>query len=98
MHNKKARSTVTDQKEAERLQRELEIKREVELNDLRQILNTPQGVRFIKRILGDPFQQSYTGNSETFFREGIRYMSIKLVREIKEANPQAAANILVDLI
>jgi len=65
--------------------------RETELNDLKFILNTDQGKRFIWRYLGicGVYTSSFTGNSETFFKEGKRVIGTTLLKEVIEADPDS---------
>lgn len=65
--------------------------RERELNDMREILATPAGRRFIWRYMGDCglFSLSFTGNSTTFFNEGMRNIGLKLLTDVTEARPEA---------
>jgi len=65
-------------------------KREQELKDLSDVLQTPYGRRFVWRYLEKcgVYRSSYTGNSETFFREGERNIGLQLVTDIMDANPE----------
>lgn len=52
-------------------------------------MSDPRGRRFIWRLLGITgiFRSSFTGNSETFFREGERNVGLKLLTEVtRDAN------------
>ena len=60
-----------------------------EAADLRWIMSDARGRRFIWRMLGITgiFRSSFTGNSETFFREGERNVGLKLLTEVtRDAN------------
>jgi hypothetical protein len=59
-------------------------KRDTELDDLRQLLNTKWGRRLVWRILEQTGQHrtSFTGNSTTFFNEGQRNVGLWLVDEV----------------
>jgi hypothetical protein len=65
--------------------------RERELDDIKRILETDFGRRFVWRYLGlaGVFQTSFTGNSTTFFNEGKRDIGLKLLADITEAKPEA---------
>lgn len=65
--------------------------REQELNDLRWVLSQPQGRRHVWRLLEfcGVFKNSFTGNSTTFYNEGMRNVGTKQLADIMEANPQA---------
>ncbi len=96
MKNKKYHAD--NEEDIEERRREKELQREIELKDLRFVLDSPQGRRVMQRLIGNPFQCSMTGNSNTFFNEGLRAMSTKLARELKKANPQVAAQILLEAL
>lgn len=61
--------------------------RDSEIADLRAVLNTPQGIRVFSRILerGRIFSTSFTGNSHTFFNEGMRNMALLIFADVCEA-------------
>ena len=72
------RTRVTDAKaEAAR-------QRQVEANDIKWLMSTKQGRRVVWRLLSEAgiYRTSFTGNSETFFREGKRQMGLFLVAEV----------------
>ena len=65
---------------------------ERDLNDLREVLSTASGLRFVwKRIIDSGFfVQSYTGiASSTDFNEGKRAEGIALVSLVLKARPEA---------
>jgi hypothetical protein len=57
---------------------------EMDAKDLYDIMSMPAGRRFIWRYLGlsKVNEVSFTGNSETFFNEGMRMMGCTLQREV----------------
>jgi hypothetical protein len=63
--------------------------RELELTDFAHVMSTPQGRRFIWRLLDETgFQKSsFTGNSATFFNEGMRNVGLKIWADMNEACP-----------
>lgn len=65
--------------------------REQELNDVRSILATREGLRFMWRYLTECgiFKTSFTGNSHTFFMEGRRDVGLRLLADVNEADPEA---------
>lgn len=65
--------------------------REQEVNDLKFILATEQGRRFMWRYLEmcGVYRTSFTGSSETYFLEGQRNIGLKLIADIVEADPDA---------
>jgi hypothetical protein len=61
-------------------------------DDLRAVLATPAGRRFVFRLLDDRCKVSsvsFTGNSETFYREGRRSVGVELMQIIQEIAPDA---------
>lgn len=60
-----------------------------ELDDVKNILSSQVGRRFFWRYLGEcgVFQSSFTGSSETFFREGSRNIGLKLLADLNDADP-----------
>jgi len=62
-----------------------------EVDDIKELLSTPVGRRFYWRLLGltGQFRSSFTGNSETFFREGERNIGLILMADINEIMPEA---------
>lgn len=57
-----------------------------EIADLRTVMGTRQGRRFVWRLLEltGVYRTSYTGNADTYFREGARNVGLVLVRDIHE--------------
>lgn len=70
--------------------------RERELDDLRTILLLPGGRRFVWRYLEEcgVFKTSFTGSSETFFREGQRNIGLKLIADVTESDPNALVQMM----
>lgn len=66
-------------------------RRERETQDLKRLLDLPEGRRFMRRLMGfcRVFETSMTGNSQTFFNEGMRNVGLMVIREIAEASPEA---------
>ena len=68
--------------------------RNKEIDDLRKILKTPEGRRYIWRRLGKTgvFRNSFNLNSnQTAFTEGQRNVGLDMLREINEADVTAFA-------
>lgn len=72
--------------------------RDQELEDIRNILDTPEGRRFFKRffIEGKMFSTTFTGNSKTFFLEGQRNFALKFFSDICEAAPENIVDVIVE--
>lgn len=64
---------------------------ESEANDLRFILSTEQGRRFIWKLISKcgVFRQSFTGNSQTFFMEGERNIGLFILDSVMRADPES---------
>lgn len=75
--------------------RQAEIKRKIlddkNFNDLKFILDSEQGRRFIWRQLSEcgVFKSSFVTSSEIYFLEGRRSIGLKLLAEIMDCDPQA---------
>ena len=67
--------------------------RQRELADLRKLVASPEGKRFFLRSFDHTglFRSSYTGNANTYFREGRRDVALWLFHEILEAVPDPSA-------
>ena len=65
--------------------------REQELADLHAVLNNPQGMRMVKRLLAlsNAFGMSFaTDPYSTAFNEGLRQVGIVILRDAQEAAPE----------
>jgi hypothetical protein len=72
------------------------LRRQIEANDIKWLMSSKQGRRIVWRLLDKAgvFRTSFTGNSETFFKEGMRNMGLFLVAEIMAHSPEAFALML----
>lgn len=73
--------------------------RRQQIEDLRAILSSPNGRRFLWRYLDEcgVFRSSYDASgSKVYFNEGIRNVGNKLLSEITEANPKAFAEMMFE--
>ena len=66
-------------------------KQDTEDNDLKFLLASDQGRRFIWNMLEKcgVFKSSFTGSSETFFLEGQRNIGLKLMSDIMRVDPDS---------
>lgn len=71
--------------------------RETELNDIKDILSRPSGMRFFKRLLteGHMFSTTFTGNSQSFFLEGHRNFMLRFFGDVCEACPEKVAALVL---
>lgn len=65
--------------------------RKRELSDLAWVLSDARGRRFIWRLFGltGIFRNSFTGNSETFFKEGMRLIGTTLWADAHESTHES---------
>lgn len=82
---------AADQEQVKSAARKSRWAREDDVNDVRELLKTPQGRRFMWRYLGfcKVFETSFTGNSQTFFNEGQRNVGLTMLNDINDADPEA---------
>jgi hypothetical protein len=75
-----------------------ENQRKQEIEDVREILKTPHGVRFMRRLMveGRIFHSSFTGNSHTFYNEGWRGLALKILGDVSEASPNKLSEVLTE--
>lgn len=71
-------------------------KAEQALLDIEWLLSSVEGRRVLWRLLDltGVYRSSYTGNSETFFREGARNVGLILLADIQRANPEGFLTML----
>lgn len=77
------------QQQARDIRKAREYSENLGVDDLKWFLSDKRGRRFMWRLLSETglFRPSYTGNSETFFREGERNVGLKLLNQILEHCP-----------
>jgi hypothetical protein len=82
-----------DVRAEERAKKQVEDKQQLarrrEIDDFKWLMADERGRRFMWRLLekAGVFRSSFTGNSETFFREGQRNIGLMLIADIHEACP-----------
>lgn len=67
------------------------LSREQDKADFAWLMSDKRGRRFIWRLLDTSgvYRSSFTGNSETFFREGARNVGLQIIADIHEFAPDA---------
>lgn len=82
--------------EAERLRSERIEK--AEHDDIRELMALPSFRRYLRRylVLSRVFQTTFTGNSETFFREGQRSIGTTMFGEFHLACPERFAELMAE--
>ena len=90
---------LIDPPEAERNRQRDEQRRLLEAEDFRWIMEHAQGRRFINRLLDRTgvYRSSFTGNSETFFREGARNVGLQLLAQINDLCPEKYPQMLQEM-
>jgi hypothetical protein len=86
--NEKAKPyNAADEEIVKTRKRKEESVRDRELHDLRTVMASLEGRRFIWRLLdrAGVFRTSFTGNSTTFFNEGQRNMGLIVLADVHEA-------------
>lgn len=84
------------EEEAERDARQASIQRAQEVEDFKHVVGSVEGRRFLWRLLEKTgvYRSSFTGSSETFFREGQRNVGLFLIGEIHEICPEVYTTML----
>ncbi len=88
---------AADEKQVKDAQEKQRAERELELNDLRFLLSTPEGVRFFRRMFKFNHMEAadlFTGNSQTFFNLGERQFALKYWNDVKAADMKAFVEII----
>lgn len=67
---------------------ERRLRRERELNDIKAVLSTREGRRFVWRLLtiGSMFRTTFTGNSTGYFLEGHRNLALVILNDIQKVD------------
>jgi len=89
---------VADEAAIQKQAEEQRLLREQELNDIKALAATPQGLRFFKRLMkiGKVFSTTFTGNSQTFFLEGHRNFALLIFNDLAEAVPEKITAIMLN--
>lgn len=72
------------------------VERDQEKADFAWLMSDKRGRRFMWRMLDFTgiYRSSFTGNNETFFKEGARNVGLKLISDIHEFTPDAYTTML----
>ena len=87
MNDKTKSYNAADEDGVKTRKRKDEQVRERELADLKLVMESTEGRRFIWRLLdrAGVFRTSFTGNSTSFFNEGQRNMGLIVLADVHEA-------------
>lgn len=82
---------TADEGQVQDLSQKEKFRRDREANDMRSLLATIEGRRFLWRLMEKcgVYRESFTGSSETFFLEGKRSIGLFVIAEIIDAEPDA---------
>lgn len=80
----------THEKAAQELQERDRLTQRRDADDFKWLMSDPRGRRIVwgLLVLTGVYRSSFTGNSETFFREGERNVGLKLVDKIHTNCPE----------
>lgn len=87
---------AADEEQVRKREKKNKNEREQELEDIKDILSRPSGLRFFKRMMrkGQMFNTTFTGNSQTFFLEGHRNFALEYFGDVCEACPEKVADLV----
>ena len=62
----------------------VKVARQVQITDIKWLMSHKQGRRIVSRLMGETgvYQTSFTGSSETFYREGRRAIGLLITDEV----------------
>lgn len=80
---------AADPKQVKQAKDDEELLRDQELSDVQVMLSSKEGRRYMLRLLRRCYiyRTSFTGNSQTFFNEGMRSVGLKILADITEGSP-----------
>ena len=90
---------ASDESQVKAREQKVKSERDQELEDIKEILSRPSGVRFFKRLLreGRIFQTTFTGNSYSYFNEGARNLVLKFFSDVCEATPNKVHKLMTNI-
>lgn len=90
-NNKPLVKNAADESQVRQAEVKMKLLDEKNFNDLKFILDSDQGRRFMWRVLSEcgVFQTSFRTSSEIYYLEGRRSIGLKLLAEIMDCDPQA---------
>lgn len=75
-------------------------KRRQEIEDLRAVVGSQNGARFVWKLLGEcgVFRLSFhQSGSQTMFNEGMRNVGLNLMKDLTEASPEFVPNMMLKM-
>ena len=89
---------TAEQEALKRRAKRAELAAATEAADWAWFLRDPRGVRIARRLLelSGVFRSSFTGNSETFFREGERNVGLRLLATVTQHAPEQLVHLMTE--
>lgn len=89
---------VSDAHQARNAAARAKLRRDQELDDVRALMDTPEGRRFMWRLLDRAgiYRTTFTGNSASFFNEGMRNLGLIFVADVHEVCPEQYTRMLAE--
>jgi hypothetical protein len=80
----------------EDIENQRKLERDIEKADFAWLMSDTRGRRFMWRMLEFTglYRSSFTGNNETFFKEGARNVGLRLISDIHEFAPESYTQML----
>jgi hypothetical protein len=80
----------------EDIENQRKLERDIEKADFAWLMSDKRGRRFMWRMLEFTglYRSSFTGNNETFFKEGARNVGLRLISDIHEFAPESYTQML----
>lgn len=87
---------VGQKKQREEREKRTALQRQNDEDDIRWLMGQKRGRRFMARMLAmtGVYRTSFTGNSETFFREGMRNIGLILLADVHSLCPEEFVTML----
>lgn len=89
---------ATDKKQLDKKRLRENFDSKQELRDWRELLENPAFRRIVWKLLEETkiFATSFTGNSTTFYNEGMRNIGLKIQAKLIEAKPEAYPQMMIE--
>jgi hypothetical protein len=89
---------AADEKDVKDGEKKIALLREQELEDLKDVLSRPSGIRVFRRLFreGRIFHTTFTGNSNGFFLEGGRNLALKFFDDVAQVAPNKISDLIIE--
>jgi len=91
MQEKAFVKNAADAEQVEKAKQKVESRNDRRLNDVREVMNSKRGRRFMWELLDfcGIFKTSLADEHQIFYNEGMRNVGLKLLADVNEASPDA---------